>query len=177
MKRLLISAAVLVLSVGLLVPEAADAQTTVKLGPRLGIPVGDVEDIGGNLFLGVDARVQTDALPVVLNPSIDFYLVDEVEGTSVDRSVFMIDLNALYEFGVDNEVFTPYAGGGIAITRFSVDDEGVFPGDPDETDVGLNVVGGARFPLGGVEPFAQLNAVVGGDVDRLGITGGLLISL
>lgn len=175
MKRLLISAAVLVLSVGLLVPEPADAQTTVKLGPRLGIPVGDVEDIGGNLFLGVDARFQTDALPVVLNPSIDFYLMDEVEGTSVDQSVFTIDLNALYEFGVDNEVFTPYAGGGIGITRVSTDEN--LPFREDETDVGLNVVGGARFPLESVEPFVQLNALVGGDYDRLGITGGLLISL
>ena len=177
MKRLFTFAAALLLSFGLLAPGTAEAQTSVKFGPRLGIPVGDVSDIGGNLYLGADARFDTDALPVVLNPSVDFYFVDEVEGTSVDQSVFAIDLNALYEFGVDNEAFTPYAGGGIAITRFSVDDDGVFPGDPDETDVGLNVVGGARFPLGSVEPFAQLNAVVGGDIDRLGLTGGILFSL
>jgi hypothetical protein len=98
-----------------------------------------------------------------------------VEGTSVDQSVFTIDLNALYEFGVDNEVFTPYAGGGIGITRVSIDEN--LPFREDETDVGLNVVGGARFPLESVEPFVQLNALVGGDYDRLGITGGLLISL
>jgi len=166
----------LCLGVGLLAPGAASAQTTVKLGPRLGIPVGDIEDAGGNLFLGADARFNTDALPVVLNPSIDFYLMDDVPGTSVDQSVFTIDLNALYEFGVDNEAFTPYAGGGIGITRRSIDDSSV-PGDFDDTDVGLNVVGGVRFPLESVEPFAQVNAVVGGDWDRLGITGGILFRL
>lgn len=133
-------------------------------------------DRGGSLFLGADARISGQALPVVLNPSFDFYLMDDVSGTSASQSVFAVDVNALYEFGVENQVFTPYAGGGVGITRYSADTEVSGLGS-ETTEVGLNVVGGARFPLGNLEPFAQLNATLGGDVERLGITGGLLFRL
>ena len=155
-----------------------EAQTSVKIGPRLGIPVGDFAD-ATSIYLGADARITTDALPVVPNASFDYYFTD-VDG----YSLFAIDLNALYEFGVDNQVFVPYAGGGLGITRASVDSPSISfggqtfgGGSTSSTDVGLNIVGGARFPLGTVEPFAQLNATLGGDADRLGITGGLLFSL
>lgn len=178
MRRLCRLAFASILVLGLLAPMSAEAQTSVKLGPRLGIPVGDVSDAGGDLFLGADARIETEALPVVINPSFDFYFMDDIPtvGGSVGQSLFTIDVNALYEFGVDNEVFTPYAGGGIGITRYSLDAD-VRNSSTSDTDIGLNIVGGARFPLGTVEPFAQLNAAFGGDWDRLGITGGLLFSL
>jgi len=183
MKRLFSITVMLFLGVGLLAPGAASAQTSVELGPRLGIPVGDISDAGGNLFLGADARIETDALPVVLNPSLDFYFMDDLNlgGTSVSQSVVTLDLNALYEFGVDNEAFTPYAGGGLGFTFYSTDDatvNGTTVGtSTSDTDVALNIVGGARFPLGNVEPFAQLNAALGGDWDRLGVTGGVLFRL
>jgi opacity protein-like surface antigen len=174
----LCSLAALLLALGLLGPTTADAQTNVQLGPRLGIPVGDVSDAGGDLFLGADARIETQALPVVINPSFDFYFMDDLRagGRSVGQSLFTIDVNALYEFGVDNQAFTPYAGGGLGITRYSIDAD-FRNSNTSDTDVGLNIVGGARFPLGSVQPFAQLNAAFGGDWDRLGITGGVLFQL
>jgi hypothetical protein len=178
MQRLTVLAASLILGLGLLVPMTAEAQTSVRIGPRLGIPVGDFAD-ATSIYLGADARITTDALPVVPNASFDYYFTD-ADGFSL----FAIDLNALYEFGVDNQVFTPYAGGGLAIARSSVDTPGVTiggqtfgGGSTSSTDVALNIVGGARFPLGSVDPFAQLNVTLGGDADRLGITGGLLFSL
>lgn len=178
MQRFTVLAASLILGLGLLIPTSAEAQTSFKIGPRLGIPVGDVSDAGGDLFLGADARIETEALPVVINPSIDFYFMDDFPtgSGSVSQSLFTIDINALYEFGVDNEAFTPYAGGGIGITRYSLDAD-LRNSNTSDTDIGLNIVGGARFLLGSVEPFAQLNAAFGGDWDRLGITGGLLFSL
>lgn len=176
MQRFTVLAASLILGLGLLIPTSVEAQTSFEIGPRLGIPVGDVSDRGGSLFLGADARISGQALPVVLNPSVDFYLVDDVSGTSAGQSVFAVDMNALYEFGVENQVFTPYAGGGVGITRFSADTEVSGLGS-ETTEVGLNIVGGARFPLGNLEPFAQLNATLGGDLERFGITGGLLFSL
>lgn len=182
MKKLSILTASLFLFVGLCVPVTSQAQTSLKIGPRLGIPVGDVSDIGGNLFIGVDARIDSEGLPVVISPSLDYYFMDDVTigGESVSRTVFAVDANAFYEFGVDNQAFVPYAGGGLAITRFSTEDVqtqfGSVSGGSD-TEVGLNVAGGARFPLGSVEPFAQLNATLGGDVQRLGLTGGLLFGL
>ncbi|MEF8795501.1 MAG: outer membrane beta-barrel protein [Salinivenus sp.] len=178
MQRFTVLAAFLILALGLLAPTSAEAQTSFKIGPRLGIPVGDFDD-AASVYLGADARLTTEALPVVPNASFDYYFTD-VDG----YSLFAIDLNALYEFGVDNQAFTPYAGGGLAITRASIDSPSVSfggqtfgGGSTSNTEVGLNIVGGARFPLGSVEPFAQLNATLGGDAQRLGITGGLLFSL
>jgi len=133
MNRLLTFAAALLLSFGLLAPGTAEAQTSVQLGPRLGIPVGDLEE-GTSVFIGADLRLHNESLPVVPNASFDYYFTDADE-----FSVFAVDLNALYEFGVDNEAFTPYAGGGLGITRSSFDGT---TGSVDDTDVGINLVGG-----------------------------------
>lgn len=186
MKRLAILTTVVLLGIGLSGPLTAQGQTSFKVGPRIGIPVGDVSDLGGNFFFGADARVGSPALPVMINGSFDFYLTDDIEtgGEDLSQTIFAVDINALYEFGIDNPAFTPYAGGGLAITRSSVEEvtvdtgfgTGTFGGGSD-TEVGLNLVGGARFPVGSFEPFAQLNATLGGDVQRFGITGGLLFGL
>lgn len=182
MRRLTLLAASLFLAVGLLAPTSAQAQSSFKIGPRIGIPLGDVSDRGGNFFFGADARVYNDALPVVISPSFDYYLLDDqsVNGQSAGQTVIAVDINALYEFGIDNEAFVPYAGGGLAITRWSQEDVtfgNVTYDGGSSTEVGLNIVGGARFPLGTVDPFVQLNATLGGDVQRLGLAGGLLFNI
>jgi len=79
-------------------PQQVEAQTTIEVGPRLGIDLGDASDIGGDFFIGAEGRIGTDALPVIINPSFDYYFVDSPEG--VDRSLIAIDINALYEFGM-----------------------------------------------------------------------------
>lgn len=176
MRRFAVLAVGLLFVVGLTLPTDAQAQmdgeTTVRIGPRLGIPIGDLAD-GSSIFFGAEARVDAASLPVVPNASFDYYLTDADNVT-----VIAVDLNALYEFEVDEQTFVPYAGGGIAITRSSFDaGDSQFASSSSDTEVGLNLVGGARFPLGSVEPFAQLNATLGGDAQRLGLTGGLLFSL
>lgn len=185
MKRLALVATILLLGIGLSAPLTAQGQTSIQIGPRLGIPFGDVSDAGGNFFLGADARIDSEALPVLVNPSFDYYLLDDrtINGQDVGQSIIAVDINALYEFGIDNQAFAPYAGGGLAITRSSVDEQtfntgfgSVTVGGGSNTEVGLNLVGGARFPLGSVDPFVQLNATLGGDVQRLGLAGGLLFS-
>jgi hypothetical protein len=177
-KSLLLPALCLLLA---LLVTPARAQVSVDLGPRIGLPLGDLSDADASLFIGADARITTPSLPVVLNPSFDFYFTDDPEG--IDRSIFAVDLNALYEFGVENVAFTPYAGGGLAITRLSVDSEGVDTpfgpvggGSVSDTEIGLNLIGGARFLLDPVQPFAQLNIAIG-DLTRIGITGGVLFNL
>lgn len=143
---------------GLTLSPPAQAQTDVKIGPRIGIPVGDISDIGGNFLLGADARFMTNALPVVPNVSFDYY-------TGFDESLYAVDLGVLYEFGVSNAAFTPYSGGGIGITASG-----------NNTEVGLNIVGGVRFLLDPVEPFVQVNTTVGSDLTRSGVVVGILFS-
>lgn len=154
--------------------QDAQAQTAVQLGPRITLDVGDISDaFGGDFAIGADVRINPASLPVKGSGAFDFYFAEE------DITVFTIDLNVLYPFGIDNEVFTPYAGGGIGITRVSIDVDtgfGTFSGD--DTDVGLNLVGGAEFNLeSSLTPFVQGQFTVGGDADRFGITGGVLFTL
>ena len=93
-----------------LAAAAPDATAQFKFGPRLTIDVGDepLEE----LAIGADARINPGSVPVQLNGNFDFYLID-------GGDVFGIDLNAVYLFGIDNAVFTPYAGAGLGILNIS----------------------------------------------------------
>ncbi|MFQ5570629.1 MAG: outer membrane beta-barrel protein [Rhodothermales bacterium] len=145
--------------------QDARAQTQIDFGPRIGF------DIGGDLeefFIGADGRVGVASLPVLFNGTFDFYFVDNVD-------IFQFSINALYEFGISNEAFTPYVGGGIGISRISTDDDfGIF--DRSTTDTGLNLIGGATFGFGNLKPFAQAQ-ITFGDLDLFTVGGGLLFNL
>lgn len=164
--------------------KQAHAQAQIELGPRAGLDVGDVEDF----FIGADVRIGLGELPVLINPGFNYYFREDDEFVEeltddeigVDRGLFTVDVNLLYEFGVDNQVFTPYAGGGLMIARFSADPESELPADADlfdETEVGFNVVGGAAFESGNLKPFVQAKFTLGMDVDLFSVGGGLLFSL
>lgn len=181
MKRL--SFAALFVALFFLAMPAQDAQAQVKLGPRLVLSVGDISDLGGDFAIGADVRFNVGDLPVEFNGAFDYYFVSDRSfptgtGGTVDvgLNIFTIDFNALYKFGIENEAFTPYAGGGLGITRLSYDDvdnvriEGT-------TEVNLNIIGGAEFPLDSVTPFVQGQIGIGGDIDRFNITGGVLFNL
>jgi opacity protein-like surface antigen len=131
------------------------------------------DDIDSGYAIGADLRLKPLVLPIQLNAAAEYYL-------DVDAgNVYAFDANAVYVFGLaTNAVFAPYAGGGIGLVTVSPDD-----GESD-SDVGLNVVGGAQmlnvFPL--VTPFVQAQAsfgteVNGADVNRVSLTGGLLFTL
>lgn len=139
----------------------------VELGPKLGFDVaGDVEEP----FIGVDARLTT-SLPVIINPVFDYYFAEE------NLTIWHIGVNALYEFGIDNEMFTPYAGGGLGITRWSVDvDTGFGDFDSSDSSVGLNGVAGARFAVGNVNLFGQAQLTFG-DIDVVALAVGALFAL
>ena len=152
-----------------LVVPAAYSQVGIELGPKLGFDVaGDVEEP----FIGLDARFST-TLPVIINPTFDYYFTEE------NFTLWQIALHALYEFGVANEMFTPYAGGGISLTRSSFDlpDDPFFDDiDASDSSVGLNGIAGAKFPVGGVDLFGQVQLTVG-DVDMVALAVGALFSL
>ena len=145
--------------------QQAQAQTQIDIGPRLGFDIaGDVEEF----FIGFDSRFAFPSLPVSLNGSFDYYFDDVFD-------FWQLSANALYEFGVDNQTFTPYAGAGLGISRVSAGD-GLFDAEASETDLGLNVVGGAIFGVGSLKPFAQAQ-ITFGDFDLFTIAGGILFTV
>lgn len=144
-----------------MIPAGAQAQVDVRLGPRLGVDFGDVEEA----FVGADARIDAAVLPVTVNPALDVYFVDE-------GSFWSLSGNALYTFPVGVQVLDPYVGAGFGIYRFS---NGV-----SSTDLGLNFLLGTEFQVGGVRPFAELQVspIFREDsVNLFSLKGGVLFSL
>lgn len=158
MKRL-----ALILTAGFLfvffVPTNAQAQS-LKLGPRATVSLGDISDVGGDFGIGANARVGIPGVPVDGDGAFTYYFADD------PFTVWTLDLNALYPLPLANPAFEPYVGGGIGITGLS--------NGSSDTDTALNLVGGIEFSAGGLSPFVEANLGVGGDIDRFGITGGLL---
>ena len=149
------------------IPLSSHAQ--FKVGPRATIDVSDIDEfaIGGDVRYDLS---QVEA-PVQLSGAFDFYFP---EG---DVTIFTVDLNGHYVFPTEGTI-SPYAGAGLGITSVSVDvDTPVGSFGADDSDVGLNLVGGVEFQAGSVRPFAQGQLTVGGDFDRFGITGGILFAL
>lgn len=149
-----------------------ESESTFKIGPRVTLSLGDISDAyGGDFAIGADARYRFAEAPIQGNAALDFYFADE------DITVFTIDVNAVYPIDA-GEAFSPYVGAGLGYTNITVDvetDFGSFSGDA--TDTGLNLVGGAEFKTGGaLTSFAQAQFTVG-DLDRFGLTGGLLFAL
>ncbi len=172
MKKIL---TILALVAATTVGTASAQLTNVAIGPRAGYDF-DWE----SLFIGVDARAGFGTLPVSFSVTGDYFFLDDYASFGVDasQSLFKITANAIYEFGIDNQVFTPYAGAGLAISRWSVDvDTGGFGNfDASDTSVGLNLLGGAYFGSGSLRPFAQLYLTTG-DGSTIGVTGGVLFAL
>lgn len=183
MKRLVLT---LVSALFLVAASPLSSQAQFKVGPRATIALSDLSDAGADFAIGADARYDlsesVDA-PIQLSGAFDFYFADDQQvpgaNQSVGQTIFTVDLNGHYMFPVEGTV-SPYAGAGIGITSSSTDEvevNNVTVGGGSTTDTGLNIVGGAEFEAGSLRPFVEGQITVGGDIDRFGITGGLLFPL
>lgn len=152
MKRLTRITFILVMLGGL---SARDASAQHSVGINVGYNL-DAEEF----FLGGQLRFAPAGLPVILNPSVETYFVD--------NTWLQIDVNALYPFGVRNTTFTPYAGAGLGLDYVNFDAGG------SNTDAGLNLLFGAEWGMGRMRPFTEARIHVDGEVG-VGLRGGLLI--
>lgn len=147
----------MILSIGLM---ANPAQAQGQFGAQLSF--ADDTDFGigvraQNSFASfVEPESRLSVLTGVL--SLDFFFPD---CDPVDCSYFEINGNALYPLDV-GEGFAPYMGGGLNIARISVDAGDLGGGDSSDTDVGLNLLGGTTFELGGFNTFGELKVEIGG---------------
>jgi len=138
---------------------APAAAQSIDLGPRFGVDVDNVNEA----YVGLDARINAPVLPVTLNPGFDVYFVDG--GTSF----FTFDANVLLPLGIDNQLFTPYTGAGLVVTRAA--------NGTTDTSAGVQVLAGAAFGFGNLRPFVQAKASFGASPDLASISGGLLFRL
>lgn len=166
-------ASVLFLGLALLAAPPVQAQADFKLGPRVTADQGDISDApGSSLAIGVDARVRSEDFPIQANGAFDYYPADD------DLSFYTFDVNLVYLFTGDEQSATPYAGLGLGATRTASDlDVAGEAFDESNTELGVNLVGGVEFNLGGITPFVQGQFTNGEDIDRFAISGGLLFDL
>lgn len=146
----------------LLLTGAREAQAQFSIGARGSYNMDAFTENGaeeGAYSLGAEARLGLAGLPVVINPGFDYYF-NQIENANVTQ----FDANVLVPFGTDNAVFNPYAGLGLGVTRVAFDSDTPVLGnlvEETEMDYGLNVIGGATFGAGAIQPFAQARITFG----------------
>lgn len=137
--------------------STASAQTKLGLNAHYGL---DME----KFQIGAEYHLPLGMTGLAFVPNFEYYLMD-------DPTLFAINADLHYAIGDRYTAsFTPYVGAGLAITRWSFN-------DVNDTNVGVNLLGGANFKTGGrTMPFVQLEYRAG-DHSDLSIGGGLRFRL
>jgi hypothetical protein len=134
---------------------AEEAQAQVAFGPQV--------NWGSEADFGIGGRLLTN-----LGGS-NFELAGSVDAFFPSGDVDWLEFNAnlFYHFHLpDSHSVLPYAGGGLNIVNLSA-------GGDSNTETGLNLGGGLRFPRAGATPFIEARGVIS-DVDQFVVTGGFL---
>jgi hypothetical protein len=157
-----------------LIPMTAQAQTSVSIGAKGGIDLGDIEEP----YVGADVRIDFGDAPVRINPFFNYYFAPE------NVTFWSAGANALFDFEVEDSAFAPYVGAGAQVFRTSSDASESSNGitvsvSTSNTEIGVNGVAGAEFDLeSGVRPFVQAEVgIVFNEISNLtlfGISGGVL---
>ena len=141
---------------------ANDARAQISMGVHGGYNLDAFTDEGaesGAFLAGGEVRFGVSEFPIVIRSGVTFFF-DGID----DATAFQANADVLYEVGVDNAVFTPYFGVGLAVTHASLSADFPIVGEvfsAEETDVGASVIGGAAFGMGAVRPFAQARITLG----------------
>lgn len=160
MRKLLITGSLVIL---VFAPTAANAQ--IALGGQLS--VADDYDLG----LGARATFGLPtAVPLEIITTADYFFPDGMTG--IDVSYWEINANLVYLFSIPSSIVAPYAGGGLNFAHASVSTDLsqlgiVIPGElpaieGSQSELGLNLLGGAKFNLGSITPFGELRIELNG---------------
>ena len=129
---------------------------------------------GDDTDLGIGARLEL-GLPNLLTSegplantfligSFDYFFPDFCDAFD-DCSYW--EINGNLAVPITSSTIDPYAGAGLNIARMSVLDS-------SETEVGLNLLGGLRFNLGGLGAFGEGRFVLSGS-EQFVLTFGVLV--
>ncbi len=157
--------AAVALALALTLPVQATAQWSLKTHGGYDL---DAEEflIGASVEFSIPGAA-ISGVPLTFAPAFDYY-------PGFDRgSFFVVDFDAHYPLPAKG--MSPYVGGGMYVSRMSVD----FPtfGRDSDTDVGLNLKGGATFGTSSqVRPFTEVRLRVGNS-STLTLKAGLSIQM
>ena len=163
MRKLLIAACALLF---ILSPGALQAQ--VGLGGQLSWAEDFDFGIGARGTFGLPTTI-----PLEIIGSVDYFFPESVPGASV--TYWEANANIVYMFQIPASPIAPYAGGGLNLAYGSAD-LGIPGVDASSTQVGLNILGGAKFNLGPVTPFGEMRFELNGG-EQFVISAGALFSV
>ena len=143
-KHLVVAAIAMLAGFALCAPEAR-ALAFTGVGARLGYT--NPERLDGTTQVGVHAELSERESPVSLLPNFMYWNVDS-------RSDVNPNLDVCYRFRPQGRL-TPYVGSGVGINFLDGDRFG-----DSQTQVGMNLIGGLRFPGAGPNYFLEARHTV-----------------
>ncbi|MGD8866930.1 MAG: hypothetical protein PVI01_04860 [Gemmatimonadales bacterium] len=173
MRKILATAALVIV----MLPATLNAQ--VNLGGQLSV----AEDFDLGLGARATFGLPTPA-PLEIITTADYFFPSGFAG--MDINYWEINANLVYLFSIPSSIVAPYAGGGLNFAHISMsadfsqlglDLPGDFPTvEGSNTEVGLNLMGGAKFNLGSLTPFGEFRIELNGG-EQFVFSGGLLFRL
>ncbi len=133
-----------------------------------------------DLGVGARATIPVEAISEKVSGVGEFlFFFPDDGGGKADLVYWEINANLIHDFAVESRSFVRYAGAGINVARASLsldlpDNPFVTDDTVSNTDVGINILGGAAFQGSPVNPFVEAKLEVGGG-DSFVITFGASI--
>ena len=127
------------------------------MGGKLGY--ASPENLDGTASLGVHAELEKPNTHVHLLPNLMYWKVDRVRDVAPNMDVY-------YHFNPEGRV-TPYLGGGLGVNF--VHNSRV---DRGSTDLGVNVMGGVRFPAATNHYFLE-GRYTASDINQVSVLTGI----
>jgi len=141
-----------------LVPASATAQ--VGVAPQVSWADDTDVGIGGRLTL----RLPTQ-LPLEVTGAFDFFFPDE----DVIDTYWEANANVNYLVQTVQSLFVPYVGAGLNVARLET-------ASADDTQIGLNLLGGVRYAGTPATPYGEVRFEVDGG-EQVVFTVGLIVNV
>ena len=137
-------------------PAAADIDFGIRGGAYLEEP---------DPFVGLELLADLGGTNWFFNPNVEFVFADE-------RDRISLNFDFHYDFATANQSFAyVWAGGGPAIIFRDEPDDPRGDDDDDETDFGVNLLGGVGWRYEGMTPYVQLKLVLSDDSEVVAAVG------
>jgi hypothetical protein len=148
----------------------SDAFSQVRFGPYAAFH--DDADFGIGAF--VNFAVPDIHENLAFAGDFGIFFPDDGGYDEIDVDYWELNANALYRFPIESESISPWALAGLNIANGSVGvDLGEFgEGSASDTEIGVNLGGGATFGTGSMRPFAGAKIELGGG-EGFVVFGGL----
>jgi hypothetical protein len=143
----------------LLVPVRGEAQ--VAVGPTLAFH--DEADFGVGAMITSPLPSLGEGLGLMGDFTFFFPGDDAFFDNQVDVDFWELNANLTWDIPVEDRPVAPFVLGGLNLANVSVDIEGSeLGGSNSDTEIGLNIGGGLRFPAGNLEPLVGIRAELSG---------------